>query len=78
MKETMTTQARIYAVRDTETHVDSFVKATNQPQAMRHIAKSRFHISVASSVAVADHMTAGGKILDATGPQKELDMEETK
>lgn len=63
---------RIYAVSNGDTGETHFVKATNQPQAMRHIAKSKFSIAVASSVAVADHMTQGGKILDATGPQQEL------
>lgn len=63
---------RIYAVSNGDTGETHFVKAANQPQAMRHVARSKFTISVASSVAVADHMTAGGKILDATGPQQEL------
>ncbi len=63
---------RIYAVSNGDTSETHFVKATNQPQAMRHIARSKFSITVASSVAVADHMTNGGKILDATGPQQEL------
>lgn len=49
-----------------------FVKAANQAQALRHVARNTYSVSVASSVAVADHMTNGGKIFDATGPQQEL------
>ena len=63
---------RIYEVCDNETGASNFVKASNQAQAVRHVARSKFSNAVASSVAVADHMTKGGKILDATGPQQEL------
>lgn len=72
----MATEARIYAVSNGDTGETHFVKATNQAQAVRHVARCKFSISVASSIAVADHMTEGGKILDATGPQKELAIEE--
>lgn len=72
----MASEVRIYAVSNGDTGETHFVKAANQPQAMRHVARSKFSISVASSVAVADHMTSGGKILDATGPQKELPISE--
>ena len=68
----MASDVRIYEVCDNETGTSSFVKATNQPQAMRHVARSKFSIIVASSVSVADHMTRGGKIIDATGPRQEL------
>ncbi len=72
----MASEVRIYAVANRDSGETHYVKATNQPQAMRHIARSKFTVSVASSVAVADHMTGGGKILDATGPQKELPIKE--
>lgn len=68
----MASDVRIYEVRNKETGDADFVKATNQPQAVRHVARSKFSVRVASSVSVADHMTGGGKILDATGPQQEL------
>ena len=57
-------EVRIYAVaKKDET---AFVKATNQAQALRFVARNTYAVSVASSVSVADHMTKGGKILDAT------------
>jgi len=72
----MANEARIYAVKNTDTGETHMVKATNQPQAMRHVAKSKFAVAVASSLAVVDHMTAGGKVLDATGPQSELPIDQ--
>ena len=57
-------EVRIYAVAKKDETV--FVMATNQPQALRYVARNTYAVSVASSVAVAQHMTKGGKILDAT------------
>jgi hypothetical protein len=52
------------------------VKATNQAQALRHIARSIYTVRAASALEVAEEMEAGQKIEDATGPQKELPMED--
>lgn len=62
----MSTAARIYAMCNGETGKTEFVKATNQAQAYRHLARRTFTASVASAIAVAEHMTNGGMIEDAT------------
>jgi len=66
----MSTQARIYIV--TAANGDSMlVKANNQAQALRHIARSIYTVRAASALEVADEMSAGQKIEDATENQIE-------
>ena len=65
MKATMTTAARIYRVE--AANGDSvLVKATNQAQALRHVARSIYTVSVPTALEVAEEMQAGQKIEDAT------------
>ncbi len=62
----MSAAARIYAMCNGETGRTEFVKATNQAQSYRHLARRTFTASVASAIAVAEHMAKGGVIEDAT------------
>lgn len=67
--------ARIYAVEeDNVGGVTRLVKATNQAQALRHVARDRFDVRVASALEVADLMASGVKVQDATrdDPQQDL------
>ena len=50
----------------------TLVKATNQAQALRHVARSLYTVRAATALEVAEEMEAGQKIEDATGPQQEL------
>lgn len=52
------------------------VKAINQAQALRHVARNTYTVTVASALSVAENMQAGMKIEDATVPQKDLPLEE--
>jgi len=66
----MSTQARIYIV--TAANGDSMlVKANNQAQALRHIARSIYTVRAASALEVAEEMSVGQKIEDATENQIE-------
>lgn len=59
------TAARIYIV--TAANGDSMlVKATNQAQALRHVARSIYTVRAATALEVAEEMGAGQKIEDAT------------
>jgi hypothetical protein len=42
------------------------VKAINQAQALRHVARNTYTISIASALSVAENMQSGMKIEDAT------------
>lgn len=43
----MSTQTRIYLVTDTESGKKRLVRASNQPQAVRHAARNKFTVEVA-------------------------------
>lgn len=58
-------QQRIYIVGAND-RTQVLVKATNQAQALRHVARNTYQVRVASALEVADHMGAGGTIGDAT------------
>lgn len=60
--------ARIYivAVQTKEGETSRLVKATNQAQALRYVARHTFTVAVASAVQVGELMAAGAKIEDAT------------
>lgn len=63
---------RIYTVTGPGDKV-SLVKAANQSQALRHVARNTFQIEVASAVQVADLMISGVKVEQAsTEPQQGL------
>lgn len=58
-------QQRIYIV--TAANGDSMlVKATNQAQALRHVARSIYTVRAATALEVAEEMQAGQKVEDAT------------
>ena len=59
-------QARIYEVTDNHAKKHLMVKATSQSQALRHVAKRQFVVTVPSALAVADYLTSAGTIVDAT------------
>lgn len=63
---------RIYTVTGPGEKV-SLVKAANQAQAIRHVARNTFQIEVASAVQVADLIVAGVKVENASAePQQAL------
>lgn len=63
--------ARIYLVTDKTTAEKHLVKATNQAQAVRHIAASRLDCGVASALDVATLMQTGTTVDDATATKTE-------
>lgn len=62
---------RIYIVTAPDGAV-VLVKASNQAQALRHVAKAAYTVRYATSVEVADHMGAGVKVHDATREPTDL------
>ena len=58
-------QARIYKVAAIDA-TPVLVKATTQAQALRHVAKAIYTVSVASALEVAERMGSGQVIRDAT------------
>ncbi len=63
--------ARIYMV--TAQNADSMlVKATNQAQALRYVARSIYSVRAATALEVAEEMEAGRKVEDATREPTDL------
>ena len=60
--------ARIYIVTDKTANTRHLVKATNQAQAVRHIAAARLDCMVANSIEVVGLMQSGSQVEDATTP----------
>ncbi len=58
--------ARIYSITSTITNTTRMVKAHTPAQALRHVARNVYSVSVASAIDVADHMADGWKVEDAT------------
>jgi hypothetical protein len=58
-------QQRIYIVQN-KAGGFVMVKAINQAQALRHVARNTYTISIASALSVAENMQSGMKIEDAT------------
>ena len=69
----MSTPARIYKITDTEDNSIHLVKASNPAQAIRHIAKTRFKFCIPSGIEIAERITAGGAVSDATKQEQESD-----
>ncbi len=61
----MSAVARIYHVISTKGD-SSLVKATNQAQALRHVARHTFSVKAATALEVAEQMAGGMKVEDAT------------
>jgi hypothetical protein len=66
----MATQQRIYKISD-KAGITQLVKASTQAQALRFAARGQFAIDVASGIDVADLMSAGLKVADASGEEEE-------
>ncbi len=65
---------RIYLVTDRDTQTQRLIRATNQAQAVRHAAQSRFDIQVASQDTLVKLLDAGQKVesaATATEPEPE-------
>lgn len=62
---------RIYHVTATNGAI-GLVKATNQAQALRHVARQVFTIKPATALEVADRMADGIKVEDATKEPTDL------
>lgn len=62
----MSSAARIYIVTDKVANSKHLVKATNQAQAVRHIAAARLDCMVANSIEVVTLMQSGATVEDAT------------
>lgn len=56
--------ARIYIV--TSGNTEKLVKATNQAQALRHVARTTYAVRAATVIEVAEKMGVGAKVEDAT------------
>lgn len=61
----MSSQERIYIVQAKAGGFE-MVKAINQAQALRYVARNTYTVTVASALSVAENMQAGMKIEDAT------------
>lgn len=55
---------RIYIIKAGES--EKLVKAANQAQALRHVARTTYTVRTATAVEVAERMVAGLKVEDAT------------
>lgn len=55
---------RIYVVEDEQSV--SLVRATSGPQALNHVVKSQYNVRAASADDVANYMSQGATIEDAT------------
>lgn len=71
----MASEVRVYIVQAANGDA-TLVKATNQAQALRHVARRIYTVRAASALEVAEQMEAGQKIEDGTAPQKDLPLEE--
>ncbi len=68
MSTTEKPEKPIYVVRDKDTGAKQLVRATNQPQAYRHVAMARYEVKAATANDVASLMASGASVQDA-GPQ---------
>ena len=59
-------KGRIYTVTNSTAKTTQMVKAHTPAQALRHVARHVYSVTVASAIDVADHMADGWKIEDAT------------
>lgn len=57
--------SRIYLVQDTDTTTKALVRASNQAQAIRHVARNRLSVTVASQDDLVEQLAAGVKVEDA-------------
>lgn len=70
---------RVYQVEDEESI--AMVIASSQTQALNHVVKGKFKVSIASAIDVANFMSAGGEVdratkADATEPEQPEQQEE--
>lgn len=56
---------RIYLVKNTENGGDHLVRAHNQAQAVRHVARKQFECEVASQDDLVELVASGVKVEDA-------------
>jgi len=63
---------RIYLVQDTETKSNALVRAANQAQAIRHVARNRLSVTVASQDDLVELLAAGVKVEDAGKDEPEV------
>ena len=56
---------RIYVVRDTANESKRLVRASTQAQAIRHVVKDRFEVTVADQETLVFMMSGGAKVEDA-------------
>lgn len=66
----MASEARIYMVQALNGDA-MLVKATNQAQALRHVARTIYTVRVPTALEVAEEMAVGQKIEDATSATTE-------
>lgn len=62
---------RIYKVETNEEL--TLVKAETQSQALNHVIKSTYKVSVAQALDVVEYMQQGGEVEDATGEKAPAD-----
>ena len=61
----MSTLTRIYLVTDAETKKQRLIRATNQPQAVRHAARNKFSVEVASQDTLVSLVVTGCQVEEA-------------
>lgn len=61
----MSTQTRIYLVTDTESGKKRLVRASNQPQAVRHAARNKFTVEVAGQDDLVSLVATGCPVEEA-------------
>ena len=61
----MSTQTRIYLVTDTESGKKRLVRASNQPQAVRHAARNKFSVEVAGQDDLVSLVATGCPVEEA-------------
>lgn len=57
---------RIYRIKGKTNGINRLVKASSQAQGLSHVSKSEYDITVASAMEVADLITSGVTVEDAS------------
>lgn len=73
----MSTQTRIYLVTDTESGKKRLVRASNQPQAVRHAARNKFTVEVAGQDDLVS-MVATGCPVEEAGADEQPEAQEAQ
>lgn len=73
----MSTQTRIYLVTDTESGKKRLIRATNQPQAVRHASRNKFSVEVAGQDDLVS-LVASGCPVEEAGADDQAEQQEAQ